>query len=198
MNPGGLHNQDMRRGGGMGGVGGGARRGVQNGMPGFYGNHGNNMHSHQNMNKKNNMYQNYNSNNINNVNTTNQSKSWFGSLFNSMYEIIMVVFLIGLVVNCCFGKNYNDKYALAWYEANKQYFEERYEKIGLDKEEEDGENSIKPIQNDSKNKIPLIKENSSVYKLHCANYRYIKWLFVVLEFTAKIGCDCTFNFNIYE
>jgi hypothetical protein len=110
-------------------------------------------------------------NNFNNINN-GHSSSWFGSL----YEMIMLMFLIGFIFNCFFGKNQNDKYAINWYNANKQYFEERYEMIGLGKDENQEEVEYKMPDD-----CPLIKDNAYVYKFYSANYRYIKWLLVVLE-----------------
>lgn len=57
--------------------------------------------------------------------------SYFGtSWFSIIYEVVMLVFVGGFIVNCIFGKTINDKHAAAWYNANKQYFEERYQQIG--------------------------------------------------------------------
>lgn len=104
----------------------------------------------------------------------------FGSSFaNSVYEILMMIFLLGFVYNCFCGKNANDKHALAWYNANKEYFEERYTELGISK----GENGE---DEDPNNKaLPIIKDSPYLYKFYAAGYRYIKWLLVVLEFRKR-------------
>lgn len=117
----------------------------------------------------------------NSNNNINQNSGPFGifnsSLANSLYEILMMVFLLGFLYNCFCGKNANDKYALAWYNANKQYFEERYAELGINNSEE-GET----IETDS---LPIIKDSPYLYKFYAAGYRYIKWLLVVLEFRKR-------------
>jgi hypothetical protein len=79
----------------------------------------------------------YNNNNNNN----NESKSLFGkygSFFSSsFYEILMLVFMLGFVYNCIFGRTVNDKFATAWFNANKKYFEDSYNHLGITKEKEE-------------------------------------------------------------
>ncbi len=111
----------------------------------------------------------------------NQSYGPFG-IFNSpwvntLYEILMMFFLLGFIYNCFCGKNANDKYALAWYNANKQYFEERYAELGI----KTGDDEV-IVANDS---LPIIKDSPYLYKFYAAGYRYIKWLLVVLEFRKR-------------
>ena len=117
----------------------------------------------------------------NNNNNNNKSYGFLGlfnsSLANSIYEILMIVFLFGFVYNCFCGKNANDKYALAWYNANKQYFEERYAELGINNSDEE-----QIVQSDS---LPIIKDSPYLYKFYAAGYRYIKWLLVVLEFRKR-------------
>ena len=112
--------------------------------------------------------------------TNNMNNSWHNGYLGVGYQIMMIFFLIGLIYNCIFGRNLNDKHALAWYNANKQYFEERYELIGVS----ENENNDLPIDSKSKDCV-LIKENPYYYKLCCANYRYIKWLIVSLQFKKR-------------
>ena len=111
---------------------------------------------------------------------TNTNNSWYSGTFGTIYEIMMILFLVGLVYNCLFGRNQNDKHALAWYNANKQYFEERYEHIGLEKAEMD---EI-PIESTLKDSV-LIKESPYFYKFYYSNYRYIKWSLTALEFRKR-------------
>ena len=110
----------------------------------------------------------------------NNSNKWYSGPFGTLYEIMMIFFLIGLVYNCIFGRNQNDKHALAWYNANKQYFEERYEHIGLDKSDMEDF----PVDNMMKDSV-LIKESPYFYKFYCSNYRYIRWLLTALEFRKR-------------
>lgn len=99
-----------------------------------------------------------------------------------LYQLIMVFFLVSFVYNYFLGKNQNDKHALVWYNANKDYFEERYEYFGL----EDDEKLTKKIpRNNFIKNCKLSKENPYYYKLTCANYRYINYLTVVLEFKKR-------------
>ena len=98
------------------------------------------------------------------------------------YQLIMVFFLVSFVYNFFLGKNQNDKHALVWYNANKDYFEERYEYFGL---EEDDKLSKKIPRNNFIKNCKMSKENPYYYKLSCANYRYIHYLTVVLEFKKR-------------
>jgi hypothetical protein len=132
---------------------------------------------------------------------SNQQGGWFSNwYFSSFYEIMMLVFLGGFIFNCFCGRKQNDKYATLWYHANQRYFEERYESIGLAKDEDDDAGHDSDEDEDTKkkrleekeakkkelqNSCPLVKEGPTIYKYYAANYRYIKWLFVVLEFRQK-------------
>ena len=111
---------------------------------------------------------------------TNISKT--RKAFGLFYQLIMVFFLVSFVYNFFLGKNQNDKHALVWYNANKDYFEERYEYFGL--EEEDKLTKKIPRNNFLRN-CKMSKENPYYYKLSCANYRYIHYLTVVLEFKKR-------------
>lgn len=154
-------------------MGGGHRMQGHRNIP----NHNNRMNNFQ----KNQQQQIYSNNNNNNNN--NQNHGPFGifnsSLANSLYEILMMFFLLGFLYNCFCGKKANDKYALAWYNANKQYFEERYAELGI-KNNDDDDDEI--VENDS---LPIIKDSPYLYKFYAAGYRYIKWLLVVLEFRKR-------------
>ena len=108
-------------------------------------------------------------------------KSKFSEYMNHIYQLMMVFFFLSLIYKLIFGNKQNDKYALAWYEANKDYFKERYEIFGLVEDEESG-TFIKP--EDMKDCI-LIKENPNNYKLICGNYRYIKYIVVNLQFHKR-------------
>ena len=99
-----------------------------------------------------------------------------------IYQLIMVFFFVSFVYNYFLGKNQNDKHALVWYNSNKDYFEERYEYFGLEDEEK---LSKKIPRNNFIKNCKLSKENPYYYKLTCANYRYINYLTVVLEFKKR-------------
>lgn len=113
--------------------------------------------------------------------TTPPSKT--KKIMSLVYQIMMIFFCISFVFNFFLGKSQNDKHALVWYNSNKEYFEERYEYIGVEEEDE--------LKKPKKNKLSLIKncklikENPYYYKLTCANYRYIRYLTVVLEFHKR-------------
>ena len=113
--------------------------------------------------------------------SNNQSKSKFTEYMNSMYQIMIVFFFFGLVYKLFFANKQNDKNALEWYEANKDYFKERYEIFGLVEDEETG--SFRKDEN-MKDCI-MIKENSNNYKLICGKYRYIKYISVSLQFHKR-------------
>lgn len=98
------------------------------------------------------------------------------------YQLIMIFFLVSFVYNFFLGKNQNDKHALVWYNSNKEYFEERYEYFGL---EEEDKLTKKIIKNNFAKNCKMSKENPYYYKLTCANYRYIHYLTVVLEFKKR-------------
>ena len=108
-------------------------------------------------------------------------KSKFNEYMSSIYQIMMVFFFFGLVYKLFFGNKQNDKYAMAWYEANKDYFKERYKIFGLVEDEENG--SFRKDE-DMKDCI-MIKENPNNYKLICGNYRYIKYIAVSLQFHKR-------------
>jgi hypothetical protein len=146
------------------------------GRPGMQGMPGRGGHQHNSM--QSNSFQ--NNQNINQNNNFNTPSSWLGSFYGPIYEMMMLVFLAGLIFNCFCGNTHNDKYALAWYNANKQYFEERYEVIGLGPQEED------QLEFKMPDNSPLVKENPYFYKFFAANYRYVKWLMTVIEVKLKI------------
>ena len=111
---------------------------------------------------------------------TNVSKT--RKVLGLIYQLIMVFFFVSFVYNYFLGKNQNDKHALVWYNANKDYFEERYEYFGL---EDDDKLSKKIPRNNFIRNCKMSKENPYYYKLSCANYRYIHYLTVVLEFKKR-------------
>ena len=114
--------------------------------------------------------------------TSNQPSKMrkFLSLF---YQIMMIFFVVSFAYNYFLGKNQNDKHALVWYNENKEYFEERYDYFGVEDDDKlkKPKNSSISLMRDCK----LIKENPYYYKLTCANYRYIHYLTVVLEFHKR-------------
>ena len=172
---------NQNRGGGGGNrhhMGGQGRHNQQGGMGGM------NQHFHGNQ-----------DNTMGNVN--NRSYGPFGifsnSWMNTLYEIMMMLFFLSFIYNCFCGNNKNDKYALAWYNANKQYFEERYSDIGLKKEEDS--NAIQDIAAAS---LPIIKESQYVYKFYASGYRYVKWLMVVLEFRKRHDMFSLFTTMIFN
>ena len=120
-------------------------------------------------------------NNLPTYSSNQNHKSKLNEYMNSIYQIMMVLCFVGFIYKLFFGNKQNDKYALAWYEANKDYFKERYEIFGLVEDEENG--SFKKDENMKECK--MIKENPNNYKLICGNYRYIKYIAVSLQFHKK-------------
>ena len=114
-------------------------------------------------------------------NTNQGNKSKLSEYMNSIYQIMMVFFFLGFIYKFIFGNRQNDKYALAWYEANKDYFKERYEIFGLVEDEENG--SFKT--DDNMKDCIMIKESPNIYKLICGNYRYIKYIAISLQFHKR-------------
>ena len=115
--------------------------------------------------------------------TTSNQPSKGRKLLSLFSQIMMILFIVGFVYNYFLGKNQNDKHALVWYNSNKNYFEERYDYFGVDDDDnlKKPKNNSIPLMRDCK----LVKENPYYYKLTCANYRYITYLTVVLEFHKR-------------
>ena len=114
--------------------------------------------------------------------TSNQPSKW-RKLLSLFYQIMLIFFVVSFAYNYFLGKNQNDKHALVWYNENKEYFEERYDYFGVEDDDKlkRPKNSSISLMRDCK----LIKENPYYYKLTCANYRYIHYLTVVLEFHKR-------------
>ena len=95
----------------------------------------------------------------------------------------MIFFVVSFGYNYFLGKNQNDKHALVWYNANKEYFKDRYDYFGVEDDDElkKPKNYTISLMRDCK----LIKENPYYYKLTCAYYRHIHYLTVVLEFHKR-------------
>ena len=88
-------------------------------------NNGRNMHQHEfnsmHYNSRSSHYQsNHPTTFSSDINQGNKSK--LSEYMNSIYQIMMVFFFFGFIYKFIFGNTQNDKYALAWYEANKDYF----------------------------------------------------------------------------
>ena len=100
-----------------------------------------------------------------------------------IYQIMMIFFVVSFGYNYFLGKNQNDKHALVWYNANKEYFKDRYDYFGVEDDDElkKPKNYTISLMRDCK----LIKENPYYYKLTCAYYRHIHYLTVVLEFHKR-------------
>ena len=122
-----------------------------------------------------------NANNYQQYNTNKKTR--FGGYFTSFYQIMVAVGFFGLIYRLTFGNRQNDKYAMGWYEANIDYFKERYELIGLI--EDDLTRSYKKPEVDLNTKSLMIKETSNNYQFICGNYRYIKYISINLHFMKK-------------
>jgi hypothetical protein len=75
------------------------------------------------------------------INSNNDPKSFMGKFSgifsSSIYEIMMLIFVGGFIYNCIFGRHINDKFATAWYNANKKYFEDSYTQLAITKDKEE-------------------------------------------------------------
>ena len=69
----------------------------------------------------------------------------------------MVAGFFGLIYRLVFGNRQNDKYAMAWYDANIDYFKERYELIGLIDDEITG--SYRKPEGNLNTKSLMVKES---------------------------------------
>ena len=119
--------------------------------------------------------------NFQSYNTNKKSK--FGGYFTHFYQIMMAVGFFGLIYRLAFGNRQNDKYAMGWYEANIDYFRERYELIGLI--EDDLAGTYKKPEGNLNTKSLMVKETTNSYQLICGNYRYIKYISINLHFMKK-------------
>lgn len=159
---------------------GGSSRHHNGGMPSGSVHDGmNGRRSHRGGNEYKNNYNTYST--MNNSHSTNPFK-----FFGPFYEIIMILFVGGFIFNCFIGKTQNDKYAMSWYSANKQYFQERYTVIGMGKDDLDTIpdpelQDLQILQDD----LPITKESPFLFKFYAAKYRYVNWLLVILEVRNK-------------
>ena len=115
--------------------------------------------------------------------SSSNHKSIFGGYMGTFYQIIMVAGFFGLIYRIVFGNKQNDKYAIVWYDANIDYFKERYEIIGLIDDEITG--TYRKPEGNLNTKSLMVKENIDNYQLICANYRYIKYISINLHFMKK-------------
>ena len=120
---------------------------------------------------------------------TPKQKSRLSEYMGSFYQIMIVVFFFGFIYRIIYGNRQNDKHALAWYDENKDYFKERYETVGLIEDQDIGCYR----KDDNMKENVLIKENPDNYKLICANYRYIKFIEINLQFQKKFDMSLLFT-----
>lgn len=96
--------------------------------------------------------------------------SFFGYSL-SEYLFAFMVCLIGYFY--IFSKSFNDKYATAWFDSNKTYFD-RFSRI-----------CVKPDTETIKNTTPMIKDAYNIFRYYVEEYKSIKWLTAILEFKVK-------------
>jgi hypothetical protein len=87
----------------------------------------------------------------------------------SLYEVLMLTFIIAFVLNCFYGKNLNENLAQKWYSVNKEYLEENYAHIGVGSE-----------YNTNKG-VPLLKESYNNFKFYASGRKFIKWMLVNMD-----------------
>ena len=100
---------------------------------------------------------------------------------STLYQVMMVLCFCSLIYKILFGNKQNDKYAMAWYNSNKDYFKERYQVFGLIENEETGGYR----RDENMKDCILIKESPTEYKLTCSNYRYIQYITAVIQFHKR-------------
>lgn len=125
-----------------------------------------------------------NINNVhNNAGTTvvTSNSFWVWNILN--YSIfgftVSEIFLGFMLISFCYfhfiGKTFNDKYASVWYEANSQYFESKFSRLGVKPE-------VEPIKNNTE----LIKDAYNIYKYYAEDYKgIILTITAILEFRNK-------------
>ena len=114
--------------------------------------------------------------------TNDQSQnSKLKNYMSTLYQVMMVLCFFSLIYKILFGNKQNDKYAMAWYNSNKDYFKERYKVFGLIENEETGRYS----KDENMKECILIKESPTEYKLTCSNYRYIQYITAVIQFHKR-------------
>jgi hypothetical protein len=89
----------------------------------------------------------------------------------SEYFFAFMICLVGYFY--IFSKSFNDKYATAWFDSNKTYFD-RFSRI-----------CVKPDSETIKNTTPMIKDAYNIYRYYVEEYKAIKWLTAILEFKVK-------------
>ena len=134
-------------------------------------NPGNIIHNTNKFANKNNFQQNL-------INTdTNSSSNFIWSILNfrilwfSLSEYTLGFMIISYLYFNFIGKTFNDKYATIWFDANSQYFESKFERLG-----------VKPEVETIKNNTEMIKEAYNVYKYYAEKYANIENVTAILEF----------------
>jgi hypothetical protein len=88
----------------------------------------------------------------------------------SLYEVLMLTFIIAFVLNCLYGKNFNENLAQKWYSVNKEYLEENYAHIGVGSE-----------YNTNQTGVPMLKESYNNFKFYASGRKFIKWMLVNMD-----------------
>lgn len=134
---------------------------------------------HPGLNKNNNAYYNNNYNKYYSEykEVSNNKRNVFWTLMNTkiLWFTLSEYFLIFIVLSYLYfyiiGRTFNDKYATLWYEANRQYFESKFEMLG-----------VKPQYENIKNNTELIKDAYNVYRYYVEKHQSIDSITVILEF----------------
>ena len=99
-----------------------------------------------------------------------EKASLFLSLF-TIYEVLMVVFVVVFILNCMIGKSNNEKLANKWYNLNKKFFMKNYAHIGTD------------LQHEPDN--ALLKESYNNYKFYASGRENINSVIVSLDLSKR-------------
>lgn len=92
----------------------------------------------------------------------------------SFSEVLLAFLIVSWIYFTVIGKTFNDKNAQIWLDANKNYYESRFSKLG-----------VKPDVETIKNGTDLIKEEYNIYKYYVEDYLQIESLTAILEFRNK-------------
>lgn len=98
------------------------------------------------------------------------SEEWRLYIF-SIYEVLMIVFLVGFIINCINGKSANENMSKKWFIANSQFFQYNYAHIGTGTE--------------YNIETPVLQESYNNFKFYASGRRNINWMQVSLDFQKR-------------
>jgi hypothetical protein len=91
----------------------------------------------------------------------------------SLYEFIMMGFLILFLINCLIGKQRNQSLCQRWYDTNRHFFEENYAHIGVNTEY------------NTKTSVAILKESYNNFKFYASGRVFTNWMLVHLNLKKR-------------